>query len=213
MFWAALALLNITAGIVISTHPHRITDLESMMRWGGNWLLDGDAMYGVADVHVDYPPNAIVVLSPLALLPIGMAIQAWVILSVVFACLAPYLAARFFRPYDSFRALLLPILMFVAWGGARTLTQFSLCALTFSMAALFLADRRPFAAGVWLGLAMMKPQVAVPVFLWSVFTRRWHVAATSIAVVGALWAVYCLRAQVSPVHAQAPCVSGTAARR
>ena len=45
---------------------------------------------------------------------------------------------------------------------------------------------------------MMKPQVAVPVFLWSVFTRRWSVVLTSLAVIGGLVAVFCLRAGAHP---------------
>jgi hypothetical protein len=60
------------------------------------------------------------------------------------------------------------------------------------------ARRRPLAAGVWLGLAMMKPQVAVPVFLWSVFTRRWSVAVSSLAVAGALVGLFCLRSGAHP---------------
>ena len=34
-------------------------------------------------------------------------------------------------------------------------------------------------SGACLGLALMKPQVAVPVFLWSVFTRRWTLVLTA----------------------------------
>ena len=133
---------------------------------------------------MNYPPNGLVLLSPLSLLPIDIAVPFWIVLNIGLACAAPYLAARFFRPHDSFRAIALPILMFLCWGGVRTLTQFSLLALTLSMVALVLADRRPIAAGIWLGLAMMKPQLAGPVFLWSVFTRRWRVAVASLLVVG-----------------------------
>ena len=53
------------------------------------------------------------------------------------------------------------------------------------MVAMVVSDRGRVAGGTWLGLAMMKPQVAVPVFLWSVFTRRWSVVLTSLAVVAA----------------------------
>jgi hypothetical protein len=198
MFWAVLAVVNIGAGVFISTQPHRITDLETMMRWGRSWLMSGDPLYGSPGALVDYPPYAIVLLSPIGMLPIGLAVPIWVTLNIGFACMAPYLAARFFRPHDSFKGVLLPILMFLTWGGVRTLTQFSLMALALSMAALYLADLRPREAGVWLGLGLMKPQVAVPVFLWSVFTRRWRVVLTSAVVVLVLIAMFCLRAQVSP---------------
>ena len=61
-------------------------------------------------------------------------------------------------------------------------------------------SRRPIAGGVWLGLAMMKPQVAVPVFLWSVFTRRWSCRAhVALPWSAALIAVFCLRADAHPL--------------
>jgi hypothetical protein len=115
------------------------------------------------------------------------------------AILAPYVAARFFRPHDPSRVIALPILMFLCWGGVRTLTQFTLLALVCSMAAMSAANRRPITAGAWLGLAMMKPQAAVPVFLWSVFTRRWSVVFMSLAVVTAFAAVFCLRVGAHPL--------------
>jgi hypothetical protein len=148
---------------------------------------------------VDYPPNAIVVLSPLGLLPLEVAHPLWMMLNIVMAVLAPYLAARFFRPHDPFRVILLPVLMFLSWGGVRTLTQFSLAALTCSMAAMVVADRARVAGGVWLGLAMMKPQVALPVLLWSAFTRRWAVAATSAVAAAALFAAFCVRSHADPL--------------
>lgn len=199
MFWAALAMLNLSAGVVVSSQTHRLYDLESMMRWGRYWLVEARNVYEPGRWgSVDYPPNAVVLLSPVSLLPAGVAHPIWILLNIALMILAPYCAARFFRPHDPFRVITLPILMFLCWGGVRTLTQFTFIALACSMAAMVVADRRPIAGGAWLGLAMMKPQVAVPVFLWSVFTRRWSVVLTSVAVVAALFAVFCLRAGAHP---------------
>jgi len=71
MFWAALAALNLVAGAVTSSQPNRLYDLEAMMGWGRHWLVAGANIFapGVWG-HVDYPPNAIVTLSPLGLLPL-----------------------------------------------------------------------------------------------------------------------------------------------
>ena len=190
MFWAALAVLNLAAGVVVSTQPRRLHDLESIMRWGAGWLGGRGNIYDLTDTFVDYPQNAMVMLSPLSLLPMGAAVPFLVLLNLGLAGLAPYLAARFFRPHDPFRVIALPILMFLCWGGVRALMQFSLLAFTFSMAALVLADRRPIAAG---GL------MALPVFLWSAFTRRWRTAFTAVGVVAALFALYCLWAHTGPV--------------
>lgn len=200
MFWGALATLNLAAGIVVSSQTHRLYDLESMMRWGRYWLVQGTNVYESGRWGaVDYPPNAVVLLSPLGFLPLWLAHPIWMFSNVAMAIVAPYYAARFFRPHDPFRVIVLPVLMFLCWGGMRTLTQFTLVALTCSMAAMVSAGRRPIAAGACLGLAMMKPQVALPVFLWSVFTRRWTPVFTSLAVVVALIALYCARAGAHPL--------------
>ena len=197
--WAALAMLNLSAGVVVSSQPHRLYDLDSIREWAWYWLVAGANIYEPGGWGpVDYPPNAMVLLSPLGLLSLGVAHPVWMLLNVAMAVLAPYLAARFFRPHDPFGVIALPILMFLCWGGMRTLTQFTLLALTCSMAAMVTANSRQIAAGAWLGLAMMKPQVAVPVFLWSVFTRRWRIVLTSIAVIGGLIVVFCVRAGAHP---------------
>ena len=199
LFWGVLALLNLGAGVVISSQTHRLYDLESMMRWGHYWLVEGRNVYEPGRWGaVDYPPNAVVLLSPLGLLSPSAAHAVWMLPNIAMAILAPYFAARFFRPHDPFRVIALPILMFLCWGGVRTLTQFTMTALVCSMVAMAAANRRPIASGIWLGLAMMKPQVAVPVFLWSVFTRRWRIVLTSLAVVAGLIAVFCLRAGAHP---------------
>jgi len=199
MFWGALAVLNLAAGVVVSSQTDRLYDLESMMGWGRYWLVEGRNVYEPGRWgSVDYPPNAVVLLSPLGLLSLSAAHPIWMLMNSVMAILAPYQAVRFFRPHDPFRVIALPILMFLCWGGVRTLTQFTLVGLTCSMAAMLVSVRRPIAGGAWLGLAMMTPQVAVPVFLWSVFTRRWSVVLTSLAVVGVLVAVFCLRTDAHP---------------
>ena len=68
------------------------------------------------------------------------------------------------------------------------------------MAAMMLADRNRVMSGVCLGLALMKPQVAVPVFLWSVFTRRWTLVLTAMLMAGGLFAVFCVRADADPIR-------------
>lgn len=196
--WATLAMLNLVAGIFISSSPQRLTDLDTMSGWAGEWV-GGVNVYRVPDSYVDYPPNAIVLLSPLGLLPTGGVAPVWLVLNIGLVCLAPYLAARFFRPHDPFRVIALPVLMFLCWGGVRTLTQFTTFALALSMAALAVADRRPWGAGALLGLAMMKPHVALPVFLWAAFTRRWSVVLTSVALVAALFAAFCVWARETPM--------------
>jgi hypothetical protein len=200
MFWAALAMLNLTAGMIVSSQTHRMFDLESIMRWGHAWLIEGRNVYEIAGWAVAYPPNGVVALSPLGLLPLAVAHPTWMALNIVMAILAPYCAARFFRPHDPLKIIALPILMFLCWGGVRTLTQFTLTTLVLSMTAMALSDRHRVISGACLGLALMKPHVAVPVLLWSVFTRRWTQVLTAVLVAGGLFAVFCVRADAHPIR-------------
>ena len=200
VFWAALALLNLAAAIVVAEDPQRASDLGSLTRWGHAWLVDGLNVYQPADSATDYPPNAIVLLSPLSLLPWSVAVPVWAAINLMLVLLAPYFAARFYNPLAPFRIIVLPILLFLCWGGNRTLLQFTLLALTLAMAALFLADRRPLTSGVCLGLAFMKPQVAVPVLLWTLFTRRWRIASTAAGVAAVAFAIFCIRTHAGPIE-------------
>jgi hypothetical protein len=199
IIWALLAFVNLAAGTVIASHDGRANDLEAVMRWEKAWLIDGANVYQPIGSNTDYPPNAIVLLSPLGVLTSAVAVPLWASVNLCLALIAPYLAARFYRPHTPFRVILLPILMFLCWGGVRTLLQFSLLALTLSMTALSLADRKPMAAGAFLGCALMKPQVALPVFCWALFTRRWKLALTSMGAVAIGFAAFCLWAGADPI--------------
>jgi hypothetical protein len=198
--WAVFAVLNVAVGVVLVEDPQRALDLGTMMRWGHAWLVDGLNVYGQPGSVTDYPPNAIVVLSPLSLLPLNVAVPIWAAVNVVLLLLAPYLAARFFRPFAPFRIIILPILMFLCWGGSRTLLQFTLLALAFAMATLFFADGKPLVSGAFLGLALIKPQVAVPVLLWAMFTRRWRTTTMAFGVAAVAYAVFCIRSQSGPLQ-------------
>jgi len=221
--WATLAAMNLAAGVILSSQPARLADLQTVQGWGQRWLVDGDELYDLNDSPVDYPPNAVVLLSPLGLMPLDVAHPMWMMLNIAMAVLAAYCAARFFRPHDPFRVILLPILMFLSWGGVRTLSQFTLTALMFSMAALWgltpvqyggqtssapsRANRALYGgqtpadmmSGVWLGLALIKPQVALPVLLWTLFTRRWRAVVIALCVAMALTGTFCLRAGSNPL--------------
>ena len=108
MFWGALGRFNLAAGIVVSSQTHRMFDLESIMRWGHAWLVEGRNVYEIEGWAVAYPPNGVVALSPLGLLPLGVAHPIWMLLNIMMAIAAPYCAARFFRPHDPLRVIALP---------------------------------------------------------------------------------------------------------
>jgi hypothetical protein len=197
--WALMAALNLAAAVIITSWPERQTDLDTIQRWGGNWLLHGDDIYATDWDYPDYPPHAIVLLAPLGAMSLEIAVRLWSLLNLTLLVVAPYLALRHVRPGLSLSQAALPILMFLCWSGSRTFLQFSLLALALGLASAVLADRRPLWSGVCLGLALMKPQIAAPFLVWALFARRWNVLAAAFGVVVAGFAVYCARASAGPV--------------
>jgi hypothetical protein len=141
-----------------------------------------------------------VLFAPVAALSSRTAAWAWSAANLIVAMIAGGLAARAVRPSASARATLLLILTFLCWSGTRTLLQFTLIALALGVLAWRLAARRPWIAGVCLGLATMKPQVAIAYAAWAVATRRWRVIMGAGLTIAALWTAYCVRAGAGLSH-------------
>jgi hypothetical protein len=197
--WALMALVNLSAGIVVATWPERQSDLDTMRRWGRQWLVSGVNVYMTDEDAPDYPPHALVTLSPLGTLPTEWAVPVWAAVNLGLAVVTPYLAVRAVWPMVTLSSAALPVAMFLCWGGFRTLLQFGLLTLALGLLAMVLADKRPKWSGVCLGLALMKPQIAVPFVLWALFRRHLRVVGVAGVVVIAGFALFCLRAQADPV--------------
>lgn len=197
--WMLMAAVNLSAGIMIATWPERQADLDTMRRWGGQWLASGTNVYVSDEDAPDYPPHALVALSPLGILPAEWAVPVWAAVNLSLALLAPWLVVRAVSPTATWSTAALPVAMFLCWGGFRTLLQFGLLTLSLGLLAMVLADTRPRWSGVCLGLSLMKPQIALPFVLWALFTRRMRVLTVAGIVVVAGFAVFCLRARAEPV--------------
>ena len=196
--WTAFAILNLGIGLLIALQPERVSDIAHVAGGAGDWLLRGENIYAKPSLVVVYPPNAVVLLSPLGAVPFGVAAACWVMANIAFAFLSAYFAARFFQPHAPLRSILLPILMFTSWWGTHVLVQFSLFALMLSMAAMMVAERSPLTSGVYLGLALFKPQISLPVLFWMLFTRRWRSVLVAAVTVAAGFAAYCARTGAAP---------------
>lgn len=197
---AVYAAANLAVGIGLAlTQPLRADDLWIVYDWCRAWLLHGQQLYAGADARTDYPPNAIALLAPLALMPRQWVVPAWAALTLLLTPLSAYVVVKSTSPRIRLTAAVVPMLLFFCWGGVRTLLEFSRLSLTLAFVAVLEADSRPVASGVFLGLALAKPQIAGPIMLWALVTRRARVAAVATAVVAAGFAVYCLRAHADPV--------------
>jgi Glycosyltransferase family 87 len=201
--WALMALLNLAAGVVVASWPERQQDLDTMRRWGHEWLAQGRNVYAIADEAPDYPPHAIVVLSPLAEASRPLAVRIWAAVNVALAILAPLLAVRIAKPRATWSDAAVATLVFLCWGGVRTLLQFSLLALVLGLLAMVLADTRPVWAGVCLGVASIKPQVAIPFVLWALLTRRARLLGVAFGSVLGSFFLFCVRAHASPFDVMA----------
>ena len=177
--------------------PARASDLSLMYDWCRGWILGGERRYTVLHDAADYPPYALVFLSPLGLLPRRLIVPVWTALGVGLAALLPYLAVRCAttRP----RAAVLPALLFWCWTSTRTLLQFTALSLTLALTAALTADTRPIPSGLALGIALFKPHIAGPFALWMLVTRRFRVFAVAAGVVVAGVLVYAARVGDNPI--------------
>ncbi len=140
-----------------------------------------------------YPPYAIFLFAPLALLPFVFAFWSWVLLSVMMY--AGGVAAwsgitgsrRAAVPIVTAGLGFLPLLysMFV---GQVTALVF----LLLSLALVAFARGRDARGGLWIGCLAFKPQLALVWGLVLVAGRRWRAAATAVAVVLVLVLVFTL---------------------
>lgn len=196
---AVAACVNLAAGAAIALRdPGRASDLRVMYDWCRSWLLDGQSLYVGPDASADYPPNAIVMLAPLALVPRAWLVPLWTAGALALTPWLPYLVLRVASRRDR-AALAVPMLLFLCWAATRTLLQFSLLSMTLSCVALLIVDARWLAGGVALGLALFKPHLAGPIALWMLVTGRLRPLIAAAAVVLGGWAVYDARIGESPL--------------
>lgn len=136
----------------------------------------------------NYPPQFLVVVLPLALLPYVAAFFTWTIASLGLYLLVVHRFAP--SPLTLLLAAAFPAAF---WTAAQGQNGFVLAAL-FGGATLLL-DRRPILAGVLIGLMTFKPQIGLLIPVALLFGRRWTTfasatattlafAALSVAIVG-----------------------------
>jgi hypothetical protein len=212
------AVVNIGAGVTLALRdPRRASDLWTMVEWCRDWLLHGRPLYAGADAITDYPPNAIVLLSPLAMLPVRWIVPLWTAFALALTPILPWLVMRcafpagatdhVSNPRDPLEGLVLPTLLYLCWAAPRTLLQFSLLSMTLACVAMLMADSRWLASGLMLGLALFKPHIAGPIGLWMLVTGRIRSLIVSLVVVALGAAVYDARVGESPPATAAGWVS------
>ena len=196
---AGAACVNLAAGVVLALRdPARAGDLWSMYDWCRRWLLSGERLYTGPDAITDYPPNAIVLLSPLALVPPHWLVPLWTAGALALAPALAYVVTRCASRGDR-SSVAVPMLLFLCWTSTRTLLQFSALSMTLAFMSLLFVDAHWVASGVLLGLALFKPHIAGPVALYVSLTGRARVAIVAAVVVVGGWAAYDARTGEPPL--------------
>jgi hypothetical protein len=188
------AAVNLIVGIALSFRGGRDGDLFQVARWAGEWLHGLDP-YALADAGVDYPPWALVLLSPLAWVPNGVLTFVWVAANLAFVA---WLVTRLSRWTDEPRrrqTLIAALLLCAA--SLRTLNQFSI--LSFALAIAGAASPSRTIGGVLVGLSCFKPQIGGVLAVWVWLRGQRGRVLSGVAVVLALTLVFSLRAGVDPL--------------
>jgi hypothetical protein len=199
LFLGAAACVNLAAGAVLALRdPLRATDLWGMYDWCRGWLIGGERLYTMRDAATDYPPNAVVMLSPLMRLPRAWILPLWTAVALALAPTLAYVVTRCASRGDR-STLIVPMLLFLCWTSTRTLLQFSALSMTLAFASLLIVDSHRAVSGVLLGLALFKPHIAGPIALWVAITGRIRVAVVAALVVAAGWGAYDARVGEGPL--------------
>lgn len=200
--WLAIAVASLGWGFVTACKPGHSQDLQSIYIWLRTWLWQGSSPYYLPDYIVaNYPPHAIVALSPLALVPESWVAVVWATLNLALAPAVCYLAFRVLKPDTLKSAALVPCAMFLAWAGLRTGLengQFTLLVLGLGLLAFLFEEKRPLLGGLFLALALMKPHIGGAFLLWALFTKRWKMSVVACALTGLGVGLYALRLMESP---------------
>ena len=201
MLLAVAAAVNMVAGVALALRdPRRATDVWTMVEWCRLWLIEGRSLYAGADAFIDYPPNAVVLLSPLAFLPQRWVVPMWTAGALLLTPVLPWLVMGCAAPAKrGLLALTAPALLYLCWAAPRTMLQFSLLSMTLACAAMLIVESRWLSSGALLGLALFKPHIAGPFALWMLVTARIRsfVVAAVVVVLGLL--AFDARASESPM--------------
>lgn len=127
-----------------------------------------------------YPPTYLLLVSPLALVPYFPALALWLFVPLLF------LLVTMGRRIDIPPAALLLAVTAPAVGQALFAGQNGLLFAALLTGGLLLHDRRPALAGILLGLATAKPQLAVLLFPALIFGRQWVVLLSAAGTLAAI---------------------------
>jgi glycosyl transferase family 87 len=200
--WFLVGITNLAAGVWIASH--RSPDVWTVTHWCRDWLINGVSPYPGVEFRTNYPPYALVLLSPLTIVPERVLGLTWGLISAALALTVGWLGLKVSRVTTRDQAFVVSVGFFLSWESLRVglgLGQFTLVALACGLAAV--VSRERVARGVLLGLSMIKPQVGIAFLLWALLEGAWTSVVISALpiVLGTL--VFAARLGQSPLSVAA----------
>jgi hypothetical protein len=156
----------------LAVYHSAIRDLFGMEFSGQNW---------------SYPPSIMLLAAPFGQLGYLTALACWTLIGV-----AVFIAVG--RKHVSDWRILIPVMLSPAALFCLISGQSSFLATALMIAVFALLDRKPYAAGVLIGLLSIKPQLGILFPFMLMASGRWRVfiaaAATTLALVGITAALF-----------------------
>ncbi len=166
--WTIVALASVTAAIWVAIQPGRLQDLHLVRTWLSYLQGHSADPYAYFDRELDYPPIALLVLSPVSVIPEGSLAIWFLPLSIAITALAGWvfagaIAGRLDNPLSTAQrvAIVAMILSGSSVRGAIWIGQTVALSVLFGALALTWSRRRPFAAALMLALCSFKPHLGV----------------------------------------------------
>lgn len=189
--WSVVAAISLGTAVWVATQPGRLADLHQVRAWLSYFSEHAANPYTYFDRQLDYPPIALLVLSPLRKIP-EPYLAAWFLPgSIAITVLAGwfFVAAIAERLYSEIStphrvAIVALILSGSSVRGAIWLGQTVALAVLFGALALLWSRRRPFAAALALAVCSFKPHVAVGFGLAILIVDGFDVLLIAAAIVG-----------------------------
>ncbi|MBP8274927.1 MAG: DUF2029 domain-containing protein, partial [Acidobacteria bacterium] len=162
------------------SQPASQSDLIEVRSWLSVWIRTGASPYGVADLHVDYPPHGLFALRWLSVVPRPQMLAVFPWVNLLLTALASWQLVRWYselqdQPLTKAEAVgYLSMLL-----ASRAVRRMLLWGQTASFAILLfalcmrLAARRPTLAGICLGIASYKLNLAVGFGLALLLLGHW----------------------------------------
>ena len=203
--WGALAITCLVAGVAIADNPGRSDAFFEVRRWLQLWQ-GGANVYEIPKLSVDYPPHALVFLSPLLWFPANHGelvfalfnvavciVTAWTIVSLTSGYAAVPLSRTERLAYALMLLVWAPTRVGI-WNGQTSPLLILCCCL-----ALRMAEWQPLIAGALMAIGLSKPHVAFGFIMLAAFFRMWKMLATAAITASVAAFAYMVTVARSPM--------------